>query len=207
MEPAIKSRLVNGAARLGVSLDAPTVAKLGRYLELLLLWNRKINLTAITDPVQVVDRHFLDSLVVAPLLGDAAGLVDVGSGAGFPGAVLAILRPTLAVTCVESVRKKVAFLQTLKTELAPNLEPVCARHDELIRQGRTFDVAISRATWDPAAWVREGADLVGPRGALLAMGTGDQVQVTATPAGFVAGEGLAYEVGSARRWLQQFRRA
>ena len=119
--------------------------------------------------------------------------------------MLAILRPTLAVTCVESIRKKVAFLQTLKMELAPNLEPVCARHDQLIRQGRTFDVAISRATWDPAEWVQEGAKLVGTGGLLIAMQTREQSDAPA-PLSLSAQPPVAYEIAGVTRRLVSFRR-
>src|SRR5438046_1002884 len=129
MEQAIKSRLSAGASALGVFLDDVTLGRLGRYFDLLLQWNRRINLTAITEPAQVIDRHFLDSLALLALAGETSTLVDVGAGAGFPGAVLAIARPGLAVTCVESVHKKVAFLQTLRGELAANLEPLCLRHE------------------------------------------------------------------------------
>src|SRR5438105_127511 len=114
MDAATKRRLVDGARSLGVELAPVAAEKLERYLELLLTWNRKINLTAITEPTEIVDRHFLDSLAVLPALGPAATLVDVGAGAGFPGAVLAIARPELRIACVESIRKKVAFLDTLR---------------------------------------------------------------------------------------------
>src|SRR5439155_16859427 len=113
MRGATKQRLVDGAQRLGVPLDDAAAGKLERYLALLVQWNQRINLTAIVEPDAVVDRHFLDSLALAPLVGDARTLLDVGSGAGFPGVVLAIARPALRVTCVESIQKKVAFLQTL----------------------------------------------------------------------------------------------
>lgn len=206
MDAATKAQLRQGAASLGVVLDEGQVAKLARYLELLLVWNRKINLTAITDPPAIVDRHFLDSLAIAPLLGDARTLVDVGAGAGFPGAVLAIARPELRVTCVESIRKKVAFIQTVRGELAPNLETIAARHDTLIAQGRTFDVAVSRATWDPAEWVREGAPLVAPGGLLVAMQTIDS-QDLHTPEGFSKCPPVAYTIGNTSRRLRPFRRA
>jgi 16S rRNA (guanine527-N7)-methyltransferase len=187
-------------------LAAAQVDRLARYFDLLLQWNRKINLTAITDPAQIVDRHFLDSLAVLPLLGDARTLIDIGSGGGFPGAVLATVRPELAVTAVDSIRKKVAFLETLRIELARNLEPITARHDELIRAGRTFDVAVSRATWDPSEWVTQGAPLVRPGGLLIAMQTGDQSTPQA-PLGFTAEPVVTYAIEGVDRFLRPFRRA
>jgi len=204
METATNARLVDGARRLGVELAPAAVDKLARYLELLLTWNRKINLTAITDPVEVVDRHFLDSLVVAPALADARTLIDVGAGAGFPGAVLAIARPDLRVTCVESIRKKVAFLDTLRAQLAPNLEPICARIETV--RDRRFDAAVSRATWDPPEWLLHGAPLVAPGGLLVAMQTADAPILTA-PAGFTAQPPVDYEIAGVRRKLALFRRS
>ncbi|MCU1277262.1 MAG: rRNA small subunit 7-methylguanosine (m7G) methyltransferase GidB, partial [bacterium] len=103
MDKATKERLVSGAAELGVALDGAQVDKLVQYLALLQSWNRKINLTAITEPRAVVELHFLDSLAVAPLVRECATLIDVGAGAGFPGAVLAIALPSLAVTCIDAV--------------------------------------------------------------------------------------------------------
>src|ERR1700761_1797532 len=176
----MKERLVSGARDLGVALDGAQVGKLVEYLALLQKWNPKINLTAITDARDVVELHFLDSLAVAPLVRDRATLIDVGSGAGFPGAVLAIALPSLAVTCIDAVAKKVAFLSTLKRTVAPNLEAL-HRRDESI--DRTFDAAVSRATWDPPEWLEHGARLVGPGGVLIAMQTGD-AQVLDAPAGF-----------------------
>jgi 16S rRNA (guanine527-N7)-methyltransferase len=202
VDAATKRRLQQGAPGLsGAQID-----RLARYFDLLLQWNRKINLTAITDPPQVVDRHFLDSLAVLPLVANAGTLVDIGSGGGFPGAVLATVRPELAVTAVDSIRKKVAFLETLRIELARNLEPVTARHDELVRNGRTFDVAISRATWDPSEWVTQGAPLVRPGGLLIAMQTGEQATPVAPP-GFVAEPVATYSIEGVERYLRPFRRA
>ncbi|MCA1665418.1 MAG: class I SAM-dependent methyltransferase, partial [Myxococcales bacterium] len=93
MDKATKERLTSGARALGVTLDGAQVDKLADYLTLLQTWNRKINLTAITEERAVVELHFLDSLAVAPLVRSCATLIDVGSGAGFPGAVLAIALP------------------------------------------------------------------------------------------------------------------
>ena len=203
MDKATKERLVSGASGLGVALDGAQVDKLAEYLALLQKWNPKINLTAITDAPAVVELHFLDSLAVAPLVRGCATLIDVGSGAGFPGAVLAIALPGLAVTCIDAVAKKVAFLSTLKRSVAPNLEPL-HRRDEAI--DRTFDAAVSRATWDPPEWVEHGARLVVANGLVIAMQTAD-APVLEAPAGFVREAPVEYEVGGARRRIQPFRKA
>jgi 16S rRNA (guanine527-N7)-methyltransferase len=203
LDEATKQRLMEGAAALGVSLDAVQVGKLAQYLALLQTWNRKINLTAITEARAVVELHFLDSLAAAPLVRECGTLIDVGAGAGFPGAVLAIALPSLRVTCIDGVAKKVAFLQTLKRTVAPNLEPIHARDDQV---DRTFDAAVSRATWDPPVWLQHGAPLVNPGGLLIAMQTADAPPLDA-PAGFAKLPPIEYSVGGAARRLQPFRRA
>ncbi|HWE31469.1 MAG TPA: 16S rRNA (guanine(527)-N(7))-methyltransferase RsmG [Polyangia bacterium] len=202
MDKATKERLSTGGRALGVVLDEAQLAKLAEYLALLQTWNRKINLTAITEERTVVELHFLDSLAVTPLMRGCATLIDVGSGAGFPGAVLAIALPALAVTCIDAVAKKVAFLQTLKRTVAPNLEPLHKRDEQL---DRTFDAAVSRATWDPPEWIEHGARLVHTRGLVIAMQTAD-APVLEAPVGFTREPPIVYSVGSAARRLQPFRR-
>jgi 16S rRNA (guanine527-N7)-methyltransferase len=202
VDKATKERLVSGAAELGVALDGAQVDKLDEYLALLQTWNRKINLTAITEARAIVELHFLDSLAVTPLVRDRATLIDVGAGAGFPGAVLAIALPSLAVTCIDGVAKKVAFLQTLRRTLAPNL---VAQHkrDEAIDQ--TFAAAVSRATWDPPEWLEHGARLVDKDGLVIAMQTADAALLE-TPPGFSWLPAIEYTVGGANRRIQAFRR-
>jgi 16S rRNA (guanine527-N7)-methyltransferase len=202
MDAATSQRLERGAAALGVALDGAQLGKLDKYLELLQTWNRKINLTAITESRAVVELHFLDSLAVAPLVREVDTLIDVGAGAGFPGAVLAIALPHLRVTAIDGVAKKVAFLQTLKRTLALKLEPLHARDEQI---DRTFGAAVSRATWDPPEWLAHGARLVAPSGRLIAMQTAEAPLLEA-PAGFAIEPAVAYEVGGARRRLQPFRR-
>lgn len=206
MDGATKERLRRGAAALGAPLDEGQVKRFARYLELLLLWNRKINLTAIDDPAGVVDRHFLDSLALVPFVSQARTLVDVGSGAGFPGAVLAIALPGLQVTCVESIRKKVAFIQTVRGELAPLMTPMCLRAEEMVTAGKQFDAAVSRATFDPAEWVARGAPLVARGGHLVAMQTLDSQELH-SPDGFSALPPHTYTIASVSRRLQVFVRA
>jgi 16S rRNA (guanine527-N7)-methyltransferase len=203
LDKATKERLTSGARALGIALDGAQVDKLAEYLALLQKWNQKINLTAITEARAVVELHFLDSLAVARLVRDRGTLIDVGSGAGFPGAVLAIALPSLAVTCIDAVAKKVAFLQTLKRTVAPNLEAL-HRRDEAIE--RTFDAAVSRATWDPPEWLEHGARLIQVGGLVIAMQTAD-APVLEAPAGFTREPPIEYSVGGAARRIQAFRRS
>lgn len=170
MDRATETKLVEGAARLGLSLEPAAVAAFARYLELLLRWNARIQLTTVVDPDAVVERHFIDSLAVVPQLAGVTSLVDVGAGAGFPGVPIALLRPEMAVTVVESIHKKAAFLEALKRELGlTRLEVVADRMESLVKKGRQFEAAVSRATFAPEEWVHRGRALVVEGGTLIAM--------------------------------------
>jgi 16S rRNA (guanine527-N7)-methyltransferase len=203
LDPATSRLLRDGASRRGVDLADEQVQRLERYLTLLQEWNRRINLTAIDDERGIVELHFLDSLAITPLIRDCRTLLDVGSGAGFPGAVLAIALPGLKVTAIDAVAKKVAFLQTLRRTVVPNLEPLHLRDEQL--GTRTFDAAVSRATWDPRIWLQHGASFVAPNGLLIAMQTGDAPTLE-TPDGFTGVDAIEYVVADARRRIQPFRR-
>ena len=146
--------LATGAARLGLALDAPQIERFVRYRELLLDWNERFNLTAITEPGEVVTRHFLDSLTVALALPASAReggsvLLDVGSGAGFPGLPLAIAFPNWRVTLLEATGKKVRFLETVIETLGLlNAHALTGRAEEVAhrpgQRGR-YDVVVARA--------------------------------------------------------------
>jgi 16S rRNA (guanine527-N7)-methyltransferase len=141
--------LSEGLSTLGLSITASQHAQLLDYLDLIQKWNKVYNLTAVRDPAEMMTHHLLDSLaVVAPLLRHTQGkqvrVLDVGSGAGLPGTVLAIVRPELDVTCVDTVAKKAAFIQNTALSLKlPNLRGVHARVEEM--QTEPFDVVTSRA--------------------------------------------------------------
>ena len=112
-EPEPLALLTEGAAALGLELAPATLGHLQIYLEELKLWNAKTNLTGLKTDRDIVIKHFLDSLAVLPFLDGAASLVDLGSGAGFPGLVLKLARPHLALTLVEARQRKAAFLEYL----------------------------------------------------------------------------------------------
>ncbi len=147
---------------------------LDRFVELLLEWNRRINLTAARSGDEIRDQHVADSLAVVPHIpDDAERLLDVGSGAGFPGLIIAMARPTLAVTLLEPVHKKRAFLVTAARELG--LSRVDARAERLENHtGRDYDVATSRATWPLPEWLDRARPLVKPGGLIIAMEGRDQ---------------------------------
>ena len=156
MAAANFERLRTEAAKLGVSLEPHHLDQFRKYLELLLTWNRKINLTAISDPEDVLDKHFLDSLAAVPLV-PAGRLIDVGAGAGFPGIPIAIVRPDVQVSLLESIGKKASFLRTAVHELGLKCEVLETRVENY--EGPKFDAAISRATFAPAEWLERGRRL------------------------------------------------
>ena len=140
--------LKSGAAELGLSLSDAQFEQLLGYLALIQKWNKVYNLTAVRDPQEMLTHHLLDSLTaVAPLVRHThcqpAKVLDVGSGGGLPGIVLAICRPELDVSCVDTVGKKAAFIQQVAATLKlPNLRGIHARVETLTGP---FDVICCRA--------------------------------------------------------------
>ncbi len=144
----LRDRLVAGAQVLGLSLVDAQVEQLLGYLDLLGKWNKVYNLTAVRDPAEMLTHHLLDSLaVIAPLRrhtqGRATRLLDVGSGGGLPGVVIAICCPEVEVTCVDAVAKKAAFIQQAAGSLG--LAHLHGRHGRVEAVVEKFDVITSRA--------------------------------------------------------------
>jgi 16S rRNA (guanine527-N7)-methyltransferase len=160
------------AATLGVELTDEAAAHFDKYLVLLNRWSASVNLIGTRDPDEVARFHLADSLALLPHLGDARRVVDVGSGAGLPGAALAIARPDLEITALEPIHKKHAFLAAIRREIGlPGFTPIAER-DEQHRAAadfRPYDLALSRATWSVPEWLARGAQLVLPGGRVLAM--------------------------------------
>jgi 16S rRNA (guanine527-N7)-methyltransferase len=166
---SIESRLVEGFTAMELAVPAGGCERLAAYLRLIEKWNRVHNLTAIREPDQMVVLHILDSLSVLPHVAKAKSLLDVGSGAGLPGIALAIARPDLAVTLLDSSHKKAAFLSQAKAELAlANVEVVCERVEQW-HPATSFDLVVSRAFAEIAEFVSQSKHLVAPGGMLLAM--------------------------------------
>lgn len=133
----------------GLALTAVQLEKLDSYARLLVEWNEKMNLTAITDPNGIAVKHFLDSLLLLPHLPKIPfSLIDVGTGAGFPGVVLGIVREDMQLTLLDSLNKRLVFLETLCNELGVTAQRVHARAEEggkLPKLREQFDVATARA--------------------------------------------------------------
>ena len=178
--------LKSGAAALGLALSETQFEQMLAYLALLQKWNRVYNLTAVRDPQEMLTHHLLDSLTaVAPLLRHTgarpAKVLDVGSGGGLPGVVLAICRPELAVRCVDTVGKKAAFIQQVAASLKlPNLQGVHARVETL---AGPFDVICCRAFAALPDFVRWSRQALAPDGVWMAMkGKLPQAEIDALPA-------------------------
>jgi 16S rRNA (guanine527-N7)-methyltransferase len=136
-------------------------------------WNRKMNLTAIRDPFEIVVKHFLDSLALSPYLSPGSSLVDVGSGAGFPCIVLKITDPTLKVISIDSSSKKLAFQRHLIGQLGlRGIDTVHAHLPDLgiaDRFDRAFDYAVSRAFGSVESLLRIAGPLIKGSGMVIAM--------------------------------------
>ncbi len=162
---SVEARNLLGIELSGEALDAFTV-----YLGELEAWNQKVNLTAITDPREVVVKHFLDSLAPIDLIiqcgPESPTLVDVGSGAGFPGIPLKIACPGIRLTLVEARRKKVSFMSYLLGLLGIEARVVHGRAEDV--EG-TFDFVISRGFREPEKFMPLALDLIGDSGRVIMM--------------------------------------
>jgi 16S rRNA (guanine527-N7)-methyltransferase len=169
-------KISTGAREMGVELSAEHVRLIARHIDLLLKWNKTINLTAITDLDEVAEKHVLDSLAIVPVL-PSGSLLDVGTGGGFPGVPAAIVRPELEVVLVDSVQKKVAFLKNVLAELRlPNVRAQAARlsGDPAAEDLPRAHCAVARAFAAPVPWLTLAVNYVLPNGVAICMlGPGD----------------------------------
>ncbi len=161
-------QLERGLATLGIALPEAAQCKLLAYVALLQKWNKTFALTALRDPAKAVSHHLLDSLAVLPYVTQDS-LLDVGSGGGQPGIPLAIARPDLAVTLLDSNSKKTAFLQQAVIELElKNVAVHCGRVEQY-RPPEKFAGIVSRAFSELADFVTLSAALLAPEGRWLAL--------------------------------------
>ena len=146
-----KEELTKAATEYGISLNDTQMAQYNRYFELLVEWNEKINLTAITEPKEVAIKHIIDSITAydKKIFQKGTTVIDVGTGAGFPGLPLKIFCPEIKLTLMDSLNKRIKFLQTVVEELGlKDVDCIHARAEEGARNKKyreAFDIAVSRA--------------------------------------------------------------
>jgi len=182
---SVRAALDQGLRAQGLDAAA-LVPPLLAYLALLARWNRTYNLTAVRDPHEMVTRHLLDSLAMQPFV-EAGTLADLGTGPGLPGIPLAIARPQLQVTLVESNGKKARFLREAVRQLRLDNARVAESRAEAVDEPGAYDFLTARALDTLAGIVAVGGHLLRPGGRLLAMkGVRPDEEIAALPPGWVA---------------------
>ncbi len=189
---SLRLRLDAGLSTLGLIIDKAAVERLLAYVELLERWNATYNLTAVRDPGEMVTRHLLDSLAIAPHV-TGATLADLGSGAGLPGIPLAIVAPEREILLVDSNGKKARFLREVVRRLGLARVRVAESRVESI--GGTFECITARAFASLAEMLGWGGHLLAPDGTWLALkGRFPQDELNAVPAEFRVEEVIALRV-------------
>jgi 16S rRNA (guanine527-N7)-methyltransferase len=169
MTALFKEILLKSSHEADFLIPGEIVTMFGLYYEELLAWNAKVNLTAITAPAEAAVKHFLDSILLLKYQPLAGSLIDIGSGAGFPGIPLKIMRPELSVVLVEAVRKKASFLkQIIRILKLDGIEVYNGRIEDFSRH-TAFDYAVSRAFSELGLFCRLAEPYIKPGGLLLAM--------------------------------------
>ncbi len=161
--------LTEGVKSLALSLSSEQIDKMIAYLALLSKWNSVYNLTSVRDPKDMVRQHLLDSLSAAHAFRDARHVLDVGSGGGLPGMILAITYPQIRISMIDTVNKKTAFLTQAKTELGLSNVTVHTGRVEALEVAQKFDVITSRAFSELSNFVNWSAHLLADDGQFMAM--------------------------------------
>jgi 16S rRNA (guanine527-N7)-methyltransferase len=143
----------DAAAQLGITVHRPQAEQFSRHARWLMEWNRKINLTAITDPREVALKHYVDAIAPLPHIPAGGSLLDIGTGGGFPGIPLKIMHPGQPMTLIDSVRKKISFVRHVIRQMPlKGIEALHTRAETLaatVSPGDRFDVIVCRALSDP----------------------------------------------------------
>jgi len=172
--------------RLGIETSGETISKFKKYMDMVLSWNEKVNLTAITEESDFIKKHFIDSVLCACFdeLKNAGKIIDVGTGAGLPGVPLALVFPEKQFILIDSTAKKIKILnEIVKTLGLPNITAIHARAEELARMeehGEKYDLCVSRAVANLSALSGYCLPFVKPGGSFIAYkGPGPDVEVKA----------------------------
>jgi 16S rRNA (guanine527-N7)-methyltransferase len=172
---ALARVLADGIAELALDLSAVQQEQLLDYLALLGKWNHVYNLTSVRDPMQMMTLHLLDSLAAVPAFAGARNVLDVGAGGGLPGLVLAIARPDMKVSMIDTVHKKTAFLTQVKAELGLKNVTVHTKKVQDLQVKEPFDVITSRAFADLSDFIAWSHHLLSDNGRFIALkGTAPQ---------------------------------
>lgn len=170
---AFLSQMEDKLLELKIRFSVEQLEQFFVYMNLLIEWNEKMNLTAITEPEEIVLKHFIDSVTILNKLDNYAKIVDVGTGAGFPGIPLSIMNPTLKITLVDSLNKRLIFLQEVVNKLnLKNIEIVHARAEEFGQNKKyreSFDFATSRAVANLSTLSEYLIPLVKVKGKVISM--------------------------------------
>jgi len=162
--------ILDWASRHNIVISAEQWTMLAAYQERVLAVNKYMNLTAITSEEDFAVKHFVDSMTLLPYIPEGADVIDIGSGAGFPGMVLAILRPDLRFTLLDSLRKRILFLRETVDMLGlQNVECIHTRAEEWARTGTRYSVCTARAVAGMDKLAGWALPLVQPGGVFLAM--------------------------------------
>lgn len=142
-----RKKILELSEKNNIMLSEEQIEKFYNYMNLLIEWNNKINLTAITTSKEIIEKHFIDSLTILPYINKNQNLIDIGTGAGFPGIPLNIMDSCANITLLDSLNKRVKFLEEIINKLKlKNIEAVHSRAEEFIKENReSYDVAVSRA--------------------------------------------------------------
>ena len=166
---ALSAVLGEGIEAMHLDVSPAQQDKLMDYLALMFKWNAVYNLTSLRDPMQMVTHHLLDSLAAVPAFARAQNVLDVGSGGGLPGIVLAIVRPDMKVSMIDTVHKKTAFLTQVKAELGLANVTVYTARVEQLEVSDKFDVITSRAFADLSDFVNWSSHLLADGGRYIAL--------------------------------------
>lgn len=167
-----KTLIIEGAGKLGIEVSEKQAALFGDHAREMMLWNRRTNLTAVTDPSEIAIKHYLDAIAAVPFIKPDVSLLDVGSGGGFPGIPLKIMLPSLRVTLLEARRKRTSFLKHVMRSLGiadvKVINDRLEQMNDLLPSDAGFDVIVSRAFSDLEQFAAHALPLLNPGGCLVA---------------------------------------